>query len=175
MNWNDDLALGENLTWEGRPAPRAFTFRNWVHSLFGVLLLAVAIYWQVIACGLAKAQPWPWPALIPVPFWLAGLYLAVGHLLLARLEWSRVGYAVTTQRLLIRRGLFRPHLESIPLASLCSFRVKPLGPELAHVRAVSAEGGAVLSFLAVEHPAALLTLLEEALVRNGHEVNRTTL
>ncbi|MDX9710320.1 MAG: PH domain-containing protein [Trichloromonas sp.] len=175
MNWNDDLAEGETLAWEGRPAPRAFTFRNWVHSLFGVLLLAVALYWQVIACGLAKAQPWPWPALVPVPFWLAGFYLAFGHLLLARLEWSRVGYAVSNRRLLARRGLFRRRLDCMELAGLCSFRVKPLGPELAHVRAVSSEGHAVLSFLAVEHPAALLTLLEEALARNGHELNRTPL
>jgi len=175
MNWNDYLAEGETLAWEGRPAPRAFTFRNGLHSLFGVLLLVGAIFWQVIACGLAKAQPWPWPALIPVPFLLAGLYLTFGHLLLARLEWSRVGYAVSNRRLLARRGLFRPRLENIELASLCSFRVKPLGPELAHVRAVASEGGAVLSFIAVEHPAALLALLEEALVRNGHELSRTPL
>jgi len=100
MNWNDYLAEGETLAWEGRPAPRAFTFRNGLHSLFGVLLLVGAIFWQVIACGLAKAQPWPWPALIPVPFLLAGLYLTFGHLLLARLEWSRVGYAVSNRRLL---------------------------------------------------------------------------
>lgn len=175
MNWNDCLAAGETLVWEGRPAPRAFTFRNWVHSLFGGLLLTVAIYWQVIACGLAKAQPWPWPALVPVPFWFAGLYLSVGHLLLARLEWSRVAYAVSDRRLLTRRGLFRPRLESMDLAGLCSFRVKPLGPELAHVRAAFAEGNAVLSFLAVEHPTPLLALLEAALVRNGHQVNRTPL
>ena len=175
MNWNDDLAEGETLTWEGRPAPRAFTFRNGLHSLFGILLLVGAIFWQVSACELAKAHPWPWPVLIPVPFWLGGLYLTFGHLLLARLEWSRVGYALSNRRLLARRGLFRPRLESMELAGLCSFRVNPLGPELAHIRAVSSEGGAVLSLLAVEHPAALLALLEEALVRNGHELNRSPL
>ena len=59
MNWNDDFAEGETLTWEGRPAPRAFTFRNGLHSLFGILLLVGAIFWQVSACELAKAHPWP--------------------------------------------------------------------------------------------------------------------
>jgi len=175
MNWNPCLEEGETLRWEGRPAPRAFTFRNWVHSLFGGLVLAVAIYWQVLAVRLAESQQWPWLMLVPIPFLLAGLYLAVGHLLLARLEWEKVFYAVSDRRLLARKGLFRPRLETFALADLDRFRVKPIGPELATLRVFPGDAGDGLTFIAVEQPRAVIELLEAALADNGRELAVTPL
>jgi hypothetical protein len=175
MDWNTCLEEGETLRWEGRPAPRAFVFRNWVHSLFGGLLLAVAVYWQVLAARLAEAQQWPWLALAPIPFLLVGLYLAVGHLLLARLEWEKVFYAVSDRRLLARKGLFRPRLETFALADLARFRVKPIGPELATLRVFPRDSGSGLVFTAVEQPRPVIALLESALADNGQELAVTPL
>lgn len=171
MNWNTSISDGEILCWEGRPMPRAFTFRNWRYSLVGLVLLVVAICWHIFTLSLADGRL----TVVPISFILIALYLSFGHLLLARLEWNQVGYAVSDRRLLARRGLFRRRVESFKLDELTSFQVKPMGAELASIHAFSVKSGKRLSFIAVEQPAALLTLLEVALTRNGHELSRRPL
>ena len=54
MDWNPHLEPGETVRWEGRPAPRCYTFRNWKHSLVGLLLLILTGFWQVMSFGLAR-------------------------------------------------------------------------------------------------------------------------
>ena len=44
---------------------------------------------------MAAVYDLPWLAWLPVPFMLIGLYLSLGHHLLARLEWKNVFYAVS--------------------------------------------------------------------------------
>ncbi len=170
MNWDGYLQSGETIRWEGRPAPRCFTFRNWRHSLFGILLLLLAVYWQIIGYQLSLSYDSPLISWIPFPFLLAGLYLAVGHLVLARLEWDRVFYAATDRRLLAVGGLFRSRFQSIPLAEVNYFRIKPLGKELGTVRVHCAETPAALTFSCLEHPRRLTDLIEEAMSANGFEV-----
>jgi hypothetical protein len=171
MDWKPCLEEGETLRWEGRPAPRAFTFRNWKHSVCGLLLLLLSAYWQVVGVQLAAVYRIPWLAWIPLPFLVIGLYLGFGHLLLARMEWEKVFYAVTDRRLLARRGLFRPRVETFFLSDLTSFIVRPLGSELATLRVLSAGSGSGLAFIAVEHPGRVVALLEEVLINNGYEVS----
>ncbi len=175
MDWKPCLEEGEALRWEGRPAPRAFTFRNWLHSLVGVLLLLLSAYWQMVGVQLAAVYHLPWLAWIPIPFLVAGLYLGVGHLLLARMEWEKVFYAVTDRRLLAQRGLFRPRIEVFELSELTGFRVKPLGNELATLRACALSSGSNLIFIAIEYPQQVTALLEAALIANGHEVSMRSL
>jgi len=175
MDWKSCLEEGEALRWEGRPAPRAFIFRNWKHSLFGVLLLLISAYWQIVGMQLAAVYQLPWLIWIPIPFLLIGLYLGGGHLLLARMEWEQVFYAVTDRRLLARRGLFRQRVESLELSELTGFRVKPLGSELATLRACVGSSGSSLVFVAVEYPQQVTALLEAALIDNGHEVSLRSL
>lgn len=170
MNWNTDLEKDETLRWEGRPAPRAFTFRNWKQSLFGVFLLIVAGFWEAMALGLADANQSAWLPWLPVPFVAGGLYLGIGHLLLARFEWEKVRYGVTDRRLLARKGLSGSRLESFALADLAYFKVTPLGEQLATIQARSADRKQKLTFTAVESPAPVIALLEAALRDNGHEV-----
>ncbi len=174
MDWTDCLEEGELLRWEGRPAPRAFTFRNWIHSIVGVLLLLLSAYWQMVGVQLAAVYHLFWLAWIPIPFLIVGLYLGVGHILLARLEWEKVFYAVTDRRLLAQRGLLRQRIETFALSELTGFRVKPLGSELATLRVCSQSSGASLAFIAVEYPQRVPALLEAALIDNGHEVSMRT-
>jgi len=105
MNWQPLLLPEESLRWQGRPAPRCWTFRNWRHSLFGMLLLPFSIWWQGIGLSLGREYANVWLFLLPLPVLLFALYLAFGHLLLARLEWERVFFAVTDRRILVRRGV----------------------------------------------------------------------
>ncbi|MEJ2199772.1 MAG: PH domain-containing protein [Desulfuromonadaceae bacterium] len=172
FTWKPHLEEGESLCWEGRPAPRAFVFRNWRHSAFGILLLAVGSYWQFISFPLAEQYQLPWLPLLPLSFLLLALYLVLGHLLLARLEWEQVFYAVTNRRILVRRGWKGRQLIALSRAELTHFRVVPLGEELASIRLNNREGKNRLALIAVEHPQPLIELLEDSLRQNGFEINR---
>jgi hypothetical protein len=162
MSWGGHLQSGERVRWEGRPAPRCFTFRNWRHSLFGMLLLILTSYWQVLGYRLGLGERSPILALIPLPFLLAAIYLSVGHLVLARLEWEKVFYAVTDRRILVRRGVFRIRLEELALSDITWFRLKPLGEELGTLR-VHGGGGPYSSLVlhCIEYPGRVTEMLEE--------------
>ncbi len=175
MDWKPCLEEGELLRWQGRPAPRAFVFRNWVHSLVGLLLLLISAYWQMVGVQLAAVYHLPWLAWIPIPFVLIGLYLGVGHVLLARVEWEHVYYAVTDRRLLAQRGLLRQRIDTFALAELTGFQVKPLGAELATLRVSALGTGSSLVFIAIEYPQQVTAMLEAALIDNGHEVSMRAL
>lgn len=161
-----ELEPGEILRWEGRPAPRCFTFRNWRHSLFGILLLLLALWWQRIGLDLAAAEGVGLLGWLPLPAVLAGCYLAFGHLLLARLEWERVAYAVTDRRVLLRRGLLRPRLQQMPLSTLRYVTAAPLGAHLGHLRLADADGRWLI-LCCLEHGEGVLPLLEAAIAANG--------
>ena len=169
MTWEPLLEPGETLRWEGRPAPRCYTFRNWRHSLFGLLLVILCLYWTVMAVQLAAVYHWPWLPLVPVPFLLVAFYLALGHLLWARLEWEQVFYAVTDRRVLVRRGLRGRRHQQLPLAALVWFQVRPFGPELATVRLRGAAEDQRLALCCVEYPRRVTALLEAALASNAVE------
>lgn len=167
MNWNAYLEPGEQLRWEGRPAPRGFTFRNWKHSVFGLLLSILSIFWFTVGIQLravfgSALIPW-----IPVPFLLTGLYLAIGHVLVARFEWEKVFYAVTDRRVLSTRGVFRPRLESLHLQDLTHFLLKPLGQELGSFRLVGGVPPRSISLPCIEYPRRVAALLEAALAANN--------
>ena len=86
MNWHPWLEDDETVVWEGRPAPRCFTFRNWKHSLVGILLLLLGSWWEMVAVQLQAVYDLAYLPLVPLPVCLLALYLSIGHLLLARLQ-----------------------------------------------------------------------------------------
>lgn len=167
MDWSAHLQAGEIVRWEGRPAPRCFVFRNWRHSLFGLLLLLLATWWQVVGYQLAQVYGMALLLWLPLPFLLVGLYLALGHLLLARYEWERVFFAVTDRRVLAVRGILRPRLETVALPEVTYFQVRPHGRELATVRVGTDRRRPPLLLCCVEHPERLLALLKSALAASG--------
>lgn len=169
MDWSGHLQAGETVRWQGRPAPRCFVFRNWRHSLFGLLLLLLAVWWQTVGLQLASVYGQPLLAWVPLPFVLLGLYLAIGHLLLARCEWPHVFYAVTDRRILVQRGVLRRRLEALPLPAVTWYELRPLGAELASVRI--AAGAASLSLPCIEHPRRPIALLESAMAASGALAN----
>ncbi len=166
MDWSADLQPEEAVQWEGKPAPRCFVFRNWRHSVFGILLLLFSSFWQIVGFQLQVVYHISLLLWIPVPFVLTGIYLGMGHHLLARLEWEKVFYAVTDRRILARRGFFRPRLEVLELRDLASFRVQPLAAELASFKISGGEPVKTIVLSCVEHPRRLAALLESALAMN---------
>lgn len=163
------LQSGESLQWEGRPAPRCFTFRNWGHSLGGlVLFLAVAV-WFYLGVGIDVEAGAVSYSLIPVPFLLLGAWLVFGHLIAARLEWESVWYAITDRRVLAHRGLLRKRWESLELADLVWFRLQPHGEALATLTLrAGLQGERRLVLCCVEQPQQPAALLTEAVRANGH-------
>ncbi len=171
MDWDDFFADGETLVWEGRPAPRCFTFRNWIHSLFGIVILIAATGWLVYGLHLAEQYRQPAYAWMTVPFLLAGIYLSFGHLVIARLEWEKVFYALSDRRLLAVRGLFRRRVAALNLADVVYVQMKPLGAELGTIRVQCRQRDQRLIVSCIEYPRKLTELLEAELIKNGIDIN----
>lgn len=162
MDWSCWLEEEEAVRWEGRPAPRCFTFRNWRHSLFGLFLLVIAVYWQIIAIELGAVYRLSFIAWIPLPVLLAALYLSLGHLLLARLEWERVFYALTDQRVLVLRGIRRQRLHALPLVQVTYFQLRRQAENLGTLRIHGDPSSRPLVLHCIEHPRGATDLLEAA-------------
>jgi hypothetical protein len=167
MDWTADLQAEETVLWEGRPAPGCFVFRNWRHSVFGIFLLLFSSFWQIVGFQLQVTYHLSLLLWIPVPFVLTGIYLGMGHHLLARLEWEKVFYAVTDRRILARRGFFRPRLEVLELSKLAFFRMQPMAAELASFKISGGVPVKTIVLSCIEHPRRLTALLESALAENN--------
>lgn len=154
----------EILRWEARPAPRCYTFRHWRHSVFGLIFLVICCIWLVLGCTMAETYALPWLAWLPLPFVLIGLYLSIGHLVQARLEWNHVYYAITDRRVIAQRGLVKPRTQMFELSDITYFRLVRQGDQLGTLRVHRGEQALVLHCL--EHPQRATDLLKEAIGQN---------
>ena len=156
--WGGVLEQGEKVRWEGRPAPRCYTFRHWKHSIFGLVFLLISVIWQFLGVKMAASYDIWWLAWLPVPFLFIGLYFSVGHLIQARLEWNNVYYAVTDRRLLVQRG----QVKSMALAEITYFKMEEKGEELGTFLVHKGEEMKLILHC-IEHPQKLFKLLEDAM------------
>ena len=157
------LFPGEILQWEGRPAPRCYTFRQWRLALFGLVLTGFCAAWTWMGVELSAQEGWPWLAWLPLPFLAFALWLAFGTLFAARLEWNNVAYAVTNRRVIVRHGLFKPQQVELDLARITWFRLQPHGEEIGSLRIVGEAGDPVLQMHCIEYPRRPADLLEAAI------------
>lgn len=164
MSRDPALAVDEEIRWEGRPAPRCYTFRRWRHSIFGIIFLVLSGYWQLLGLEMSKEYDSVWLAWLPAPFLCMGLYLAVGHLFLARLEWNHVYYAITDRRLLVRSGLLKCRIESLELSQITYFRLLHQGEQLGTLRVHKGQEK-LLTLHCLEHPRQATVLLEETMTK----------
>lgn len=156
------LEHDEKIRWEGRPAPRCYTFRHWRHSCFGLLFMSICAYWQFLGLDMAEEYALFWLAWLPVPFLLMGLYLTVGHLLQARLEWTHVCYVITDRRLIVQRGLLSRRIDSLKLQELTYFSLHRQGDQLGTVHVYKGEERLMLLHC-IEYPHQATDLLEAAM------------
>lgn len=157
------LLPGETVCWEGRPAPRCYTFRRWRHALFGLFLTAVCAVWAWLGVQQAAEQGWPWLAWVPLPFLGYAAWLGCGQLLAARLEWNRVAYAISDRRVMVRSGLLRSRFAELDLRRVTWFRLQPHGEELGSLRIHGEGGDPVLILHCIEYPRRPVAFLEEAI------------
>ncbi len=172
MDWQPFLETGEIVEWQGRPAPRCFTFRHWRQAIFGLVFLILCIGWLLLGNQVAHELRKAWLGLLPVPFVAIGCYLAFAPLLLARLEWENVYYLLTDRRLITLRGVRRQQVVAVSRADVLYFQLKKQGEQLATLRVHARPEDPVLFLHCVEHPFQLADRLEKVVEQNIETARR---
>ncbi|OEU71828.1 MAG: hypothetical protein BA864_13800 [Desulfuromonadales bacterium C00003093] len=158
--WQWPLEKGENLLWQGRPAPRCFTFKNWKLAGIGIVLFLASSFWLMLSIQLVRSDnhSW-WLVMIPLPVVVLSLCLGPGQLFWARWRWEQIYYALSDQRLFVRIGSREENFLSYPLAAIRDWKQKRFGSQLASVQIhFAAQKPVVLDCL--EQPQILLNHLD---------------
>lgn len=151
MDW-PQLENGEQILWQGRPAPRCYTFRYWKQALIGSLLFLVSSFWLLLALELIKEGQPLWLAGLPLPLILGSFIFGPMQILLARWRWPKVGYQLTDKALYLAPG------GAAQLSEIVAVRLKRQGEHLASLR-VEAAGAKPLILHCIEQPETLRLLL----------------
>jgi hypothetical protein len=151
---------GETLLWQGRPAPRCYTFRHWLQALIGTVLFFASSFWLMVGMQLVKAGEFSALLLIaPLGLAVVAFFVGPGQLILARLRWEKVFYALTDQRLLVRNRLLGHKVLSFDLADYKHYRQKKYGENLLSLR-LSFKNRPAIILECLEHPDFLLQQLD---------------
>jgi len=153
--WKDQLEAEERIVWQGRPAPRAYTFRNWRWSLQAAAGLVMVLFFRQgngpIQVDYAVDQWWTLAGLV------VGFWAGIGHILWARMEWEHVFYMMTDQRLVAVSGVLGRRHQVFCLEQLEKVEQQALGTALATVKVFG--GGERMTLHCLEYPHLLLQLL----------------
>ncbi len=153
--WDKILKRNERIAWQGRPAPRAYTFRNWRWSLMAAGGLGLLLFFWLGGGSLpvddAVVYWWTWTGLT------VGFWFCVGHILWARMEWEHVFYMMTDQRLVAVSGILGKRRQVFPLKQIRNVEQQRLGKALATIRVLG--GGRSMALHCLEYPHLLLQLL----------------
>ena len=159
------LQEGEQLLWQGRPAPRCYTFRHWLQALIGTILFLACSFWLMVGLQLVRHSGYSrWLIAVPLLLVIGAFLIGPGQLLIARWRWGKIFYALTDRRLLVRGSLFGQGVRSYPLDAYRQVKRKRYGKDLVSLR-----------LLFRDHPAAVLECLEhpELLLRHLPETTST--
>lgn len=160
LDWQWPLTADETLLWQGRPAPRCYTFRNWKRCAFGTFMFLASSFWLMLAYELVKADGYPWWLLLfPAPLVVVSLLFGPVPLLLARIRWENVFYALTDVRLLVRDGHFSAQIDSYSLSEVIDWQQKPFSEHLISLR-LMLRGRPSILLHCLEQPQNLLEHLE---------------
>ena len=101
--WDGILHPGERILWQGRPDGKvAFSAAGLVVSVFGLVFVAVAAGWTMVALSIPGGAG-VLMALFGLPFAGIGLYLTVGHWFVSARLRRRTFYTLTDRRALVGR------------------------------------------------------------------------
>jgi len=153
------LRDNEQLLWQGRPAPRCYVFRHWLHALLGTVLFLASSFWLMVGIHLVRTQnQYVWLLAIPVLLVVGSFMIGPGQILLARLRWEQIAYALTDQRLLVRNRLFSRRISSYSRNDFYRFKRKRYGKNLLSLR-LFFHNSRPLTLECLEHPELLLSHL----------------
>lgn len=151
-DWQWPLAQGETLVWQGRPAPRCYTFRHWKLVLAGTALFIACSFWLMLALELEDTVEYSnLLVLMAAPLVVCSFLLGPGQLILSRWRWENIFYALSDRQVLIRGGLFQPRIRRYPVADISGWQQKRFGEQLASIRILRGDD-APLIFACLEYP-----------------------
>ena len=146
------LEVGETLLWQGRPAPRCYTFRNWKLALAGTTLFLGCSFWMFLGFQLSDSGDYFNPLVImTAPLVIASFLMGPGHLLLSRWRWNNIYYALSDRRVIMRGGLFQVKVRSYPRETVFVWQQKCFGQHLASIRLHRGEESSLV-FDCLEYP-----------------------
>jgi len=157
IHWT--LIDGEKILWQGRPAPRCYTFRHWMQATIGTILFFASSFWMMVGLQLVRAEGYSM-GLVIAPFLLASIAFLIGpgQIMLARLRWEKIFYALTDQRLLVRNKIFGDKTLIYPMDCFNHYKQKRYGKKLCSYR-LSFKNSKSIVLECLEHPENLLDLL----------------
>ncbi len=133
LEWR--LEDGETLLWQGRPAPRCYTFRHWLQALIGSVLFLASSFWLMVGMQLIKTQNLSlWLLPLPILLVLGSFCVGPGRILLARWRWGGIFYALTDRRLLVRQRLFSRAVSDYRLEHYRRCKTRKYGENLASLK-----------------------------------------
>jgi len=155
------LSDDETLLWQGRPAPRCYTFRHWLQALIGTVIFFASSFWLMVGMQLVKAGEVPSVLLIaPLLLAVAAFFIGPAQLIFARLRWEKIFYALTDQRLLIKNRLFGQKILVFDLADYKQYKQKRYGKQLVSLRLIFRNKPAIV-LECLEHPELFLQQLKD--------------
>ncbi|NHB75311.1 hypothetical protein [Rhodobacter calidifons] len=121
--WQDYLAPGERLLWQGAPVPGIFDLpKRLLLAAFGtpflvggVACFGFGLFFMGKADGIASLGLGIFLAIFATPFLAVGLYLVVLQWIEAMQAHRRVRYALTDRAAYIARRYWRRSLEVLPI------------------------------------------------------------
>ncbi len=118
------LIPGERLLWAGKPDPRRiFSGEDIFLVPFSLMWCGFAVFWELSVLGIGPAATEGEEAPLffaawGAPFVLVGLYLVFGRFIVKGWARTRTVYAVTDQRVLVVRRLWRTRVTARYISSL---------------------------------------------------------
>lgn len=161
MDWQPYLRQEEEIIWQGRPAPRCYTFRNWKLAAIGLFLFLTSSFWLMLGYQLASDGHSPLLLLFPIPLVLASFFMGPGQILAARIGWERLFYCLTQERVLIQHGLLKGKIREVPRQEIAAWQQKKHGAQLASVRLQHRSGKRHIILHCLEQPQYLLDQLDK--------------
>ncbi|WP_156340033.1 PH domain-containing protein [Sphingomonas sp. Leaf17] len=114
--WHDTLFAGERLLWTGRPDGGLFLRPiEWLLIPFSLLWGGFMVFWNITAWTADAPTEF---TLFGVPFLVVGVYVVAGRFLHDMWLRRRTRYAVTDQRILIRRQGLGGSMRSLDIRNL---------------------------------------------------------
>ncbi len=150
------LTDNETILWQGRPAPRCYTFRHWLQAAIGTILFLACSFWLMVGVQLIYYQghSW-WLAVVPFLLTVGAFFIGPGQLALARLRWEEIYYALTDQRLLVRNKLVFCKSKVYPMGDFKKYKQKKYGHNLLSLKMFFHDVPPV-TLECLEHPELLL-------------------
>jgi len=147
-------ASNEPILWQGRPAPRCYTFRLWKQALAGGLLFLLSSFWLLLAIELGGEGYSRWLLLLPLPIMLGSFVFGPGQIMLARWRWPKTYYSLSRDQLLV------VGTQVLDVGEIRRVKIKTYGERLASLRFSAGENDFLVLYC-IEEPLGLLNILHE--------------